>query len=45
MRVTPLSWQGFGSSRAAGGAALTISDVEPGDDLVSGLITSASPSA
>src|SRR6266851_8460211 len=31
-----LSWQGLGSSRAAGGAALTISDVESGD-LVSGL--------
>ena len=31
-----LSWQGFGSSRAAGGAALTISDVES-RDLLSGL--------
>jgi hypothetical protein len=28
-----LSWQGFGSSRAAGGAALAISDVESGDLL------------
>jgi hypothetical protein len=36
--------QGLGSSRAAGGAALTISDVEPGY-VVSGLIISASPSA
>jgi hypothetical protein len=26
-----LSWQGFGSSRAAGGAALAISDAESGD--------------
>ena len=32
-----LSWQGLGSSRAASGAALTISDVESGY-LVSGLI-------
>src|SRR5450432_2731388 len=32
-----LSWQGFGSSRAAGGFALTISDVES-SDFVSGLI-------
>src|SRR5450631_1485947 len=39
-----LSWQGFGSSRAAGGFALTISDVESGD-FVSGLIVFPSPSA
>ena len=32
-----LSWQGFGSSRAADGAALTISDVESGS-LLSGLV-------
>jgi len=34
---TPLSWQGNSSSRVAGGAALTISDVESGS-LLSGLI-------
>jgi hypothetical protein len=37
-----LSWQGFGSSRAAGGAALAISDVESGDLFVVGPVISPS---
>ena len=41
---TPLSWQGNSSSRVAGGAALTISDVESGS-LLSGLIFPSSLSA